>query len=179
MPITRRNIARFFLATATLAVLSVCGYYYGLELLAKWAFAHKDYFDAEELILIAVPQADLTTEMAHILHEGEFEWRGEMVDVLHREIRSDTLFVYGFRDKAETQLRREAAWLYKDVNHPYRRSNTRTKRVKWISLINPVIQSYFDPLAAVKIFSLQPFFSYSATTVTPPLLEVPYPPPNV
>ncbi|GAB2540680.1 hypothetical protein [Spirosoma aerophilum] len=178
MPITRKHIARFFLATVTLAVLSVCGYYYGLELLAKWAFAHQTYFAADELILIAVPKADLTPETAHLLHEGEFDWKGEMVDVLHREFRSDTLFVYGFRDKAETHLRKEAAWLYKDVSHPYRRSNTRTKQLKWASLINPVYQSYFDPLAAMKIFSLQPFFSYSAATVTPPLLEVPYPPPN-
>lgn len=178
MPITRKKIARFFLATATLAVLSVCGYYYGLELLAKWAFAHKDYFDAEEVILIAIPKADLTIETAHLLHKGEFEWQGEMVDVLHREIRSDTLFVYGFRDKAETQLHKEATWLFNDAHHPTRRSSTRTKRVKWVSLITPVLQGYVDPLAVIKRFSIQPFFSYWAALVTAPLLEVPYPPPN-
>lgn len=178
MPITRKNIARFFLATAVLAVLSVCGYFYGLELLAKWAFAHKDYFAADELILITVPKADLTAETAELLHQGEFEWKGEMVDVLHREIRSDTLFVYGFRDKAETQLRKEAAWLYKDVNHPYRRSNTRTKQLKWVSLINPPFQVYVDTRSAVRFFDKHRFFSYAAAPAKAPLLEVPYPPPN-
>lgn len=161
-----------------LAVLSVCGYYYGLELLAKWAFAHQTYFATDELILIAVPNSDLTAETAELLHKGEFEWKGEMVDVLHREIRSDTLFVYGFRDKAETLVHKEAAWLYKDAHHPYRRSNTRTKRLKWVSLINPAFQGYVDPQAAVRFFDKQFFFSYAAAPATAPLLEVPYPPPN-
>ncbi|SOD80605.1 hypothetical protein [Spirosoma fluviale] len=178
MHITRKNIARFLFAAASVAVLGVCGYFYGLELLAKWAFAHRDYFAADELILISVPKSALTSETAHLLHDGEFEWKGEMVDVLHREVLSDTLFVYGFRDKAETQLRKEAAWLYKDAHHPYRRSNTRTKRVKWVSLINPILRSYFDSQAALKLFSIQSFFSYLAAPVTAPLLEVPYPPPN-
>jgi hypothetical protein len=178
MPITRKHIARALFATATLAVLSVYGYFYGLELVAKWAFSHQTYFAADELVLITVAQQDLTTETAFILDEREFEWQGDMVDVLHREIRSDTVYIYGFRDKAETQLKKQAAWLYKDPAHPYRRSNTRTKRLKWISLINPSYASPIDLLPPGMRPDRQHAFSYCSPRLSLPYLEVPSPPPN-
>ena len=86
----------------------------GREWLAKWAFAHQTAFGVEEIVRIAVPQTELTAENNFLTNQEEFAWQGDMVDVLHREIRSDTLYIYAFRDEAETELRQEAAWLYRD-----------------------------------------------------------------
>ena len=69
-----------------------------------------------------------------------------MIDVLHREIRSDTLYIYAFRDAAETELRQEAAWLYRDPNQPEPPSDTRSKRVKWFS---PFVLPYQVTVAPV------------------------------
>ncbi|MBC3786661.1 hypothetical protein [Spirosoma utsteinense] len=178
MLILRRNIGKLAVIATLLTLTGVYGYYYGLELLAKWAFTHQTYFAADELIFIAVAKTDLTTETAYIVDEREFEWQGEMVDVLHRDVRSDTVYIYGFRDKAETQLKKQAAWLYKDSAHPYRRSNTRTKRLKWISLINPSSASPFDHLTPGRLPDLQRSFSYNTPRPSLPYLEVPSPPPN-
>lgn len=178
MSFIRKHMARMLLATATLAVLSVYGYYYGLELLAKWAFAHQTYFSDEELVLIAVPKTDLSPRNNYLVNAGEFEWEGEMVDVLHREIRSDTLFIYGFRDAAETELKEEAAWLYTNSAQPYRQSDTRTKPIKWVSLLNPASQSVFHNLPPLPLPPTRVFFAYRFPHVSLPWLEVPYPPPN-
>lgn len=179
MPMARTKLARLLFASALLALLSVYGYFCGLEWLAKWAFANQSYFAADELVLITVAQKDISSQTAYLLHEGEFEWQGDMVDVLHREVRSDTVYVYGFRDKAETQLKKQAAWLYKDVAHPYRRPNTRTKRVKWVSLINPLQQTLFNNLSIGSFIDTQFFFPYSSSRFSRPFLDVLYPPPNL
>jgi hypothetical protein len=174
----RSTIGKLAVIATLLTLTGVYGYYYGLEQLAKWAFAHQTYFAADELILISIAKTDLTTETAYVLDEREFEWQGEMVDVLHREVRSDTVYIYGFRDKTETQLKKQAAWLYNDSTHPYRRPNTRTKRLKWISLINPSHASPFKQLTAGKLPGFRLLFSYSSLRLLLPYLEVPSPPPN-
>ena len=174
----RKTIGKLAVIATLLTLTGVYGYYYGLEWMAKWAFAHQTYFAADELVLIAVAQQDLTAETAFILDEREFEWQGDMVDVLHREIRSDTVYIYGFRDNAETQLKKQAAWLYQDPAHPYRRSNTRTKRLKWISLINPSHAAPTDFQPSGMRPSRQPSFSYIAPRLSLPYPEVPSPPPN-
>lgn len=179
MRLTRTTIAHTLLAATTVALLGVYGYYYGLAWMAKWAFAHQTYFSADELILITLPQSELTSQTAYIQHEGEFEWQGEMVDVLHREVRSDTLFVYGFRDKAETRLKAQAAWLYEDAAPPCRRSDTQTKWLKWVSLVEPLYSHPFRYPSDWRVSGLQAFFAYSSPRLSRPCLEVPSPPPDL
>ena len=113
-----KHIARLVLISSVCLLTSIYGYYYACEWMAKWAFAHQSYFAADELILLTIPRTDLSHQNEFLVDEGEFEWQGEMVDVIHRELRADTLYIYGFRDKAETKLRQEAAWLYPDTAHP-------------------------------------------------------------
>lgn len=175
----RTHITRILLATATLAVFSVYGYYYACALVAKWAFAHQTYFAADELILIAIPQTDLSPQNKYLAEEGEFEWQGQMVDVLHREIRSDTLYIYGFRDAAETELKRVASWLYQTTPQPDQWPDSATKRNKWV-------KSFFLPHAALTVLPVQygflparAIFSFSCSHHPLPPLDVIVPPPDL
>ncbi|AUD03629.1 hypothetical protein [Spirosoma pollinicola] len=179
MRFSRIYSARILLATVTLALFSLYGYYYAREWMAKWAFAHQSYFSADELVLITVAKADLTTENAYLLNEGEYEWQGDMVDVLHREIRSDSVYVYGFRDEAETTLRHEAAWLYKRParNDPF--SDTAAKRVKWFCPFILPGSAGMDPLVRPVLPAAVPFFSYTSPRIQLPQLDIPSPPPNL
>ncbi|WP_020602717.1 hypothetical protein [Spirosoma spitsbergense] len=179
MPRTHTQLARILLVAVTLAVGSVYGYYYGREWAAKWAFAHQTEFGLDELVLIAIPQADLSPNNDFLIHQEEFAWQGEMIDMLHREVRSDTLFVYGFRDEAETELRQEAAWLYRDPNQPDPLSDARTKRARWCS---PFVLPYKVIIAPVSDSILPEFthlFSFSSPRIRLPLLDVTVPPPDL
>ena len=179
MQIIRNNIGRIVIIATLLTVAGGYGYYYAREWVAKWAFGHQTYFAADELILIAVPQTDLSSRNTYLVEEGEFEWQGQMVDVLHREVRSDTLYIYGFRDVAETELKQEAAWLYPNSNQPDKSPNTHTKRAKWFS-------PFIRPPSVVTMAIIQsivqaprPLFSCFIRRISRPLLEVPAPPPNI
>lgn len=178
MPIARTKLARFLFASATLALLSVYGYYCGLEWLAKWAFANQSYFAVDELVLITVAQKDISSQTAYLLHEGEFEWHGEMVDVLHRELRSDSVYVYAFRDKAETQLKQEASWLFRDSAQPDQPLQNHTKRTKWLSPFVLPSSTGIAPVGSLLASGMPYFFSYNAPRIRFPLLDVFAPPPN-
>lgn len=177
MSYLRNHIARITLLVALLTLTGVYGYYYACEWAAKWAFAHQTYFAENELILIAIAQADLTPETANLLSEGEFMWQGDMVDALHHEVRSDTLYVYGFRDVAETKLRQEAAWLYGDKAGTDKVPGHPEKRVKWLNefvLPHPVIVSSITGFAPF----LEAVFCYSLPRPKRPHLDVFAPPPD-
>ena len=179
MSYIRNHIGRLTVLAVLLTLTGVYGYYYVCELAAKWAFAHQTYFADDELILIAVPNADLTPETANLLSQGEFLWHGEMVDALHREVRSDTLFVYGFRDRAETKLRQEAAWLYLDTT----RKTTDTRppyrtKLYWETTLNAQYQASFAPVRPGNFSPSRATFAYVAHCSTGPHTNVPHPPPN-
>ncbi|WP_375445694.1 hypothetical protein [uncultured Fibrella sp.] len=160
------------------ALLSIYGYYSGCELVAKWAFAHQTYFEADQLLLITLPKADLTEANAFLADAGEFEWQGQMVDVLHREVRSDTLYIYGFRDEAETNLKKEAAWLYQDNPSPGQLPDARSKRAKWPTVFILPVSEQVNQTQRPALPELRLPFTYTAHHLRSPLLEVPSPPPN-
>lgn len=179
--ITRNTIVRLLLVATTLALGCVYGYYYGRAWVAKWTFAHQTTFGIDELVLITVPKKELSAQNAYLADEGEFVWQGEMVDVLHREIRSDTLFIYGFRDAVETDLREAAAWLYPNLTTTQSEplSDTRTKRIKWFS---PFVVPYSHtglPASVASLLLTRPYVRYASTLRRLPFLEVLTPPPNV
>ncbi len=175
----RIHIARILLVTATLVLGSLYGYYYGREWLAKWAFAHQTDFGIDELVLIAIPQTDLAYHNAYLASEGEFEWQGQMVDALHREVRSDTLYIYGFRDEAETELKQEAAWLYPDTAQPDQLPDASTKRAKWFSPFVLPASVTIPLITGAGQVDRSSFFAYSAPRIRLPLLAVIVPPPNL
>ena len=172
------RIARILLATITVALLGVYGYYVGLEWMAKWAFAHQTDFGIDELTLITIPQKDLTHYNDYLINKSEFEWHGQMVDVIHREVRSDTLYIYGFRDEAETELKQEAAWLYQDTNQSDKLPGTDTKRVKWYSPFVLPNQTVLPLAAFFNGLGLPQFSSRFSFFIRLPLLDVISPPPD-
>lgn len=178
MPAIRKHIGRIAVFTALLTLTGVYGYYYAREWMAKWAFAHQTVFGIDELILIAVPQAELSRN-AFLTNQEEFLWEGEMVDVLHREVRSDTLFIYGFRDAAETELKHEAAWLYPDTTQSDSLPDAGTKRVKWFSPFVKPEATVLTSVGVVYLVNRQQFFLSSSPRIGLPLPEVPSPPPDL
>lgn len=179
MRLTRPNVAHILLVALTLTLTGIYGYYYGREWLAKWAFAHQTEFGVDELVLIAIPQADLSPKNEFLVNREEFAWQGEMVDVLHREIRSDTLFIYGFRDATETELKHEAAWLYRDPAQPEPLSDTRSKWGKWFGVFVLPNRIIMVPVSDSFLPDLLPFFSFSSPRTQRPLLDVMVPPPDL
>lgn len=173
------HIVRILLVTATLLVVGIHGYYSAREWIAKWAFAHQTEFGIDELILIAIPQTDHSRQTDFLVSQEEFVWQGNMVDVLHREVRSDTLYIYGFRDDAETELKREASWLYRDPNQPDSLPSAGTKRAKWFS---PFVLPERVVVSLV-VWSVLPnrqnLFTYSPPNIRFPSLEVLLPPPDL
>lgn len=174
----QRKIAQLFLLTAVLAVAGVHGYYYARELIAKWAFAHHTYFAADELIQIAIPQTDLILGNDYLVNENEFNWQGQMVDVLYREVRSDTLYIYGFRDEAETGLNQQAAGLYRDPAQSDQLPNARLKQIHWESTICPPYRIPSAYIKSVKLPDPKTIFHHLASRPSLPYREVPCPPPN-
>lgn len=183
MSIGRITLTRILLVTAILALIGLYGHYYAREFMAKWAFTHQTYFPSDRLIRISVPKAELSHQTDFLVTEGEFEWMGQMVDVLYREIRSDTLYVYGFRDDAETELKQEAPWLYEETAHADQtlgsRPVSRRKLIKWRTIFDLPYLTEFSQLPVAMIRDLQPTFQYCLVRAARPELDVLSPPPNL
>ncbi|CAN5669033.1 hypothetical protein BH09BAC4_BH09BAC4_27140 [soil metagenome] len=183
MSIGRITVVRMLLVMAVLALVGLYGHFYAREFLAKWAFTHQTYFASDRLIRISVPKAELSHQTDFLATEGEFEWMGEMVDVLYREIRSDTLYVYGFRDDAETELKQEAPWLYEETAHVDQtlgsRPGSRRKLIKWRTIFDLPYLTEFNQLPQATWHGLKPTFQYCSLLITRPELDVLSPPPNL
>lgn len=176
-------VVRTLLVTTVLALTGLYGYYYARAFLAKWAFAHQSYVASDRLVRIVMPKAELTHTTDFLVTENEFEWMGQMVDVLYREVRSDTVYVYGFRDEEETELKRQAPWLYAETAHvdqtPGTRSGSRLKHVKWRPVFDlPDLTAFCQRLVPI-VRDLRPIFQYCSRRAAPPYLDVLSPPPNV
>ncbi|GAB3790371.1 hypothetical protein GCM10028818_60400 [Spirosoma horti] len=178
----RRKLVPLLLLTA-LAIFCVHEYYHAREVLAKWAFTHQTYFASDKLVRIVIPKAELSHTTDFLVTENEFEWMGQMVDVLYREVRSDTVYVYGFRDEEETELKRQAPWLYEATAHvgqtPGTRSGSRQKHVKWRPVFVLPDLTAFCQRPAPAVRDLRPIFQYCSRRAARPYLDVLSPPPNV
>ncbi|QHV96462.1 hypothetical protein [Spirosoma endbachense] len=177
------RIIHTLIAIAVMALVSLYGYYYARESVAKWAFSHQTYFAPDKLILITIPQPELSNQLADLVNEPEFEWNGHMVDVLYREIRSDSVYIYGFRDDAETELKQKAPWLYQNTASsdfiPGTRSGNHRKQINWRSKFDLPYLPLFDQLELPSLSTLSSSFYYCTQRLARPDLEVPSPPPNL
>ncbi|AKD54953.1 hypothetical protein [Spirosoma radiotolerans] len=183
MSIGRISVVRTLVVTAILALTGLYGYYYARAFLAKWAFAHQSYVASDKLVRIVMPKAELSHTTDFLVTENEFEWMGQMVDVLYREVRSDTVYVYGFRDEEETELKRQAPWLYEETAHvgqtPGARSGSQRKYIKWRPFFDLPAPTTFCQLVLPAIRDLRPIFQYCSRRAARPYLDVLSPPPNV
>jgi hypothetical protein len=59
--------------------------------------------DLKDLALIKVNKSEVETKIRWI-HSREFEYSGHMYDIVKREARGDTIYLYCFPDRAETKL---------------------------------------------------------------------------
>lgn len=183
MSIGRISVVRTLVVTAILALTGLYGYYYARAFLAKWAFAHQSYVASDRLVRIVMPRAELTHTTDFLVTENEFEWMGQMVDVLYREVRSDTVYVYGFWDEEETELKRQAPWLYEEIAHVDQTAGTRSgsprKYTKWRPVFDLPDPTTFSQPVLPALRDLRPVFQYCLLRAVRPYLDVLSPPPNL
>jgi hypothetical protein len=78
----------------------------------KWRMI--DGIDREELVLLKFSKQQSENEL-HWEHSKEFEYMGEMYDVVERKTRADSVFYWCWWDYEETELNRKLASLLQDV----------------------------------------------------------------
>jgi hypothetical protein len=69
----------------------------------------------QELVLLKFTEREARTQLEWE-HAGEFEYRGQMYDVVRSEVKGDTTFYYCWLDEAETELNRQLAELVGEAN---------------------------------------------------------------
>lgn len=132
--------------------------------------------DKEELVLLkftpAQAQADLQWE-----HSKEFEYQGQMYDVVETSVRNDTIYYWCWWDHEETKLNRQLTTLLADVlEQDEQKKKHQTHLISFYhSLYCSEIPHWQASLFFAKKLAMSFYFqSYSPFYHTPPL-----PPPRV
>lgn len=73
-------------------------------------------FEEEELVELRFSHKE-TKMLLRWEHAGEFEYRGQMYDIIKKESTDDSLFVWCFWDQEETRLNQELAELFREGQH--------------------------------------------------------------
>lgn len=76
---------------------------------------HKERgFVEEDLVRLRFSKAETQT-LLRWEHAAEFEYLGQMYDIIHSEASGDSLYYWCFRDEAETRLNQQIAELHKAI----------------------------------------------------------------
>jgi hypothetical protein len=80
--------------------------------------------DKETLVLFKFTEREKQT-LLHWKHAKEFEYSGEMYDIVESEVKGDTTYYWCFRDHEETQINRHLADLiaFAMKNNPLKQEN--------------------------------------------------------
>lgn len=104
----RNGIATILLLTFILPVVLLFSWHqvklYEIKHSLKWELA--EALDPAELVLIKLTKAEADSQLEWE-HDHEFEYLGEMYDVVKKETHTDTLFFYCWWDKKETKLNKK------------------------------------------------------------------------
>ncbi len=76
----------------------------------------------DQLVLLKFTFGESQTRL-HWHHAGEFEYHGQMYDIVHKEIKGDTIHYWCWKDDKETELNRQLDDLVAKVlgNNPQRK----------------------------------------------------------
>jgi len=129
--------------------------------------------DKDELVLLRFSKQDAETKL-HWEHSKEFEYNGEMYDVVTSETCGDSVYYRCWWDHEETRLNKKLARLVEDAfsNHPGRTE----KQEQLIDFIKKwycpahiaLICAYADPPACLPERSAEVLLSFSVSPPLPP-----------
>lgn len=68
----------------------------------------------EALVLLKFTQQEAEAQLDWE-HEGEFEYQGQMYDLVEQEVRGDTLYFWCWPDQKETQLNQQLSQLTQNI----------------------------------------------------------------
>lgn len=132
--------------------------------------------DKVELVLLKFTEAKTKSELRWE-HSKEFEYKGEMYDVVERKIEGDTIYYWCWRDHEETKLNKQLDGLLAKVlgNNPQReeKKSQLADFFKKLFHENPANQLEVSPKYKIKRFYYSEDFAsiYHAPPVPPPRLS--------
>ncbi len=133
--------------------------------------------DKENLVLLTFHYTEVETRLRWE-HSGEFEFEGEMYDVVERSSRNDSVSFWCWCDKAETSLNKKHAILLRQVL-----GNDPQKPVKQSQLLDYLKTLYHPGLNSGNLFSYAPEFHnlsfYYISLISAGNTQPPGPPPKI
>jgi hypothetical protein len=142
--------------------------------------------EAKHRIIAGIDRKELTyltfsTEEAEVLlnwkHDKEFEYNGEMYDIVHRNEGKDSVSYWCWWDKAETRLNKQLKTLVADImgHHPEDRKTrgrlTAFFKTPWYQVTNEWSANLY--------IESQYVFGFTTQLYTPPVREIVLPPPQI
>jgi len=136
----------------------------------------KEYEDEETLIRVPLEWADNPPEEFKWHDDHEFQYRGEMYDIIRKEVHDDEMWYYCHHDRAETELLNKLSayvsnYLQQD---PKERQNKLLLKILWDKTFFP---SHANILSGPVVKS--PFASFQQRTTSGIFWNIDPPPPKI
>lgn len=146
---------------------------YELRRELKWKLAES--LDSSELILIKLSKEESKTQLEWE-HDHEFEYRGEMYDVVRQEEHADTVFYYCWWDKEETRLNRDLEQLSLFVLQKDPEKNKNDQRI--IQFYKSLFLHNQDKRSITRFYTEKANVFRPSTIIRSIFIETPHPPPK-
>ncbi len=133
--------------------------------------------DKQELILVKVGIDEVETRLRWE-HSREFEYAGQMYDVIEREINIDTVFLYCWPDHAETRLNKQLTTLMALAmgQRPHNKDNQKRLADFFKSLFR---SPQSEKTTQVQVIEMEPVHSIYRSDYSSFNLPPPSPPPEI
>ena len=126
--------------------------------------------DKNDLVVFKLSKKESETELLWE-HSGEFEYRGEMYDIVHSEEKGDTIFYWCWWDYKETKLNKQLDNLVAQAmgHNPGIQANTKSIATFLFSLFIPKTVEW-DAFTRFQYAAQPPANSlYSSIKISPPI----------
>jgi len=174
----RKTIASILLLTFLAPALVLVSWHkvklYETKKQLKWKLAEAVH--SSDLVLFKLTQAEANKQL-NWEHEKEFEYQGEMYDVVKKETDGDTLFFYCWWDKKETKLNKKLEDLTTLIfqQNPDKQKNEQRILQYYKSLFSLSNRNWNAFQSCSKIEFIAPYVESTQKEY----LETPSPPPKV
>lgn len=132
--------------------------------------------DKKDLILLKFTKEETETEL-NWKHAGEFEYNGQMYDIVEKHQAGDTTWYYCYKDNKETRLNSEQDRLVARAmgQDPVQKSQTEKIMNFFKTFYRPDVFNWKPFTSLTSIFHFSFFiFNYSSLSLSPPA-----PPPKI
>lgn len=126
--------------------------------------------DKNELVFLKLSKTESENELLWE-HSGEFEYKGEMYDIVHSEEKGDTIFYWCWWDHDETRLNKQLNDLVNQTmgHNPGIQANTKRIATFFLSLFTPETVERDTFTQFQYILHPQANSFYSSVKISPPV----------